>query len=251
VLLGGAIATAVGIAVGMPGAVAVDLAVLTVAAAIAELFGAGALSMVAIAVVPAIVLTHQAPVRGTLPHLAIASMVVAGGPLVGEAGERWPDAGLPFAGIAITAGGIWACVPDTEAARAALGAALAGAFIAFPAGRLRIGRSGGVLISAALAWVVATGAHGRPASAIGAAACLGLLVAAPLGAIMARAWDAYATGLSIPGAVIGHLVVVAVASRWAGLLHSSRRAAVIAAADIAVATVAIALVIWWQGAESR
>ena len=251
VLLGTALASAVGISVGMPGVVAVDLAILTVAAAIAELFGSGALSMVAIALVPTIVLTNQVPVHGTLPRLAVASMVVAGGPLVGEAGERWPGAGLPFVGIAISTGGIWACVPDTEAARAALGAALAGAFIAFPMGRLRVGRAGGVLVCASLAWVVGVGAHGRPASAMGAAACLGLLVAAPLGAIIARAWGASARSLSIPAAVIGHLSVVGVASRWAGLLHSSRRAAVIAAADLVIAIAAVAFAIWWQGTESR
>jgi len=188
---------------------------------------------------------------GTLPRLAVASMVVAGGPLVGEAGERWPGAGLPFVGIAISTGGIWACVPDTEAARAALGAALAGAFIAFPMGRLRVGRAGGVLVCASLAWVVGVGAHGRPASAMGAAACLGLLVAAPLGVIIARAWGASARSLSIPAAVIGHLAVVGVASRWAGLLHSSRRAAVIAAADLVIAIAAVAFAIWWQGTESR
>ena len=170
---------------------------------------------------------------------------------MGEAGERWPIAGLPFAGIAITAGGIWACVPDTEAARAALGATLAGAFIAFPAGRLRLGRAGAMLVSGSLAWVVGTGAHGRPASAIGAAACLGLLVAAPLGASIARAWGASAISISIPAAVIGHVVVVGIASRWAGLLHSSRRAAVIAAADLAIATAAVVFAIWWQGTESR
>jgi hypothetical protein len=251
VLLGAALATAVGVSVGLPGVVAIDLAILTLAAGIAEVFGVGALSMVAIGLVPAIVLTNRAPVHGTLPRLAVASMVVAGGPLVGEAGERWPTAGLPFAGIAISTGGIWACVPDTEAARAALGAALVGAFIVFPAGRLRLGRSGAMLVCASLAWVVGTGAHGRPASAIGAAACLGLLVAAPLGALIARAWGASASSLSVPAAVIGHLVVVGVASRWAGLMHSSRRAAVIAAADLAIATASVAIAIWWRGTESR
>jgi hypothetical protein len=250
-LLGAALATAVGISVGIPGVVAVDLAILTVAAGTAELLGTGVLSMVAIAVVPAIVLTNQVPVHGTLPRLAVASMVVVRGPLVGEAGERWPDAGLPFAGIAISTGGIWACVPDTEAARAALGAALAGAFIAFPGGRLRVGRAGGLLVCASLAWVVGAGAHGRPASAIGAAACLGLLVAGPLGAIIGRIWGASAESLSIPAAVIGHLIVVGVASRWAGLLHSSRRAAVIATADLAIATAAVAFAIWWQWTESQ
>jgi hypothetical protein len=108
-----------------------------------------------------------------------------------------------------------------------------------------------MLVSASLAWVVGTGAHGRPASAIGAAACLGLLVAAPLGAIIARAWGASASRLSIPAAVIGHVAVVGVASRWAGLLHSSRRAALIAVADLAIATAAVAFAIWWRGTESR
>jgi hypothetical protein len=82
--------------------------------------------------------------------------------------------------LAITTFGIWVTVPETEAARALLGASLPMAFATLrPFGRARFGYAGAFALAGLMVWVVATGGEARPASVVGGWACIGALAILP------------------------------------------------------------------------
>jgi hypothetical protein len=117
------------------------------------------------------------------PPLALAAAVAAA--LVAF-DRRWRELGLLPALLAVTAAGIWAAVPDVEAALVLLGAALAMALLGRPgplAGRrpglAAFGVAGSVAVAAVLVWTVTTGGAARPGSVVGGLACLGLLAVEP------------------------------------------------------------------------
>jgi hypothetical protein len=157
---------------------------------------------------------------------------------------EWGRAGLTPGLYAITAAGVFAAVPNTEAAVTLLGAALPGACAGWPLGRARLGGAGAVSATALLVWVAAAGAAGREPAIVGALACLGLLVALPPGLWLA-AHSRWATvrrdrrSATGPLAVlVVHAAVVAVASRVAGISHDLRVAVPVAVATLVVAAIA-------------
>jgi hypothetical protein len=81
--------------------------------------------------------------------------------------------------IAISAFGIWVTVPETETARALLGAAIPLAVGTLPPIRARLGYAGAFALAGLLVWVVATGGEARPGSIIGGWACIGAIAILP------------------------------------------------------------------------
>jgi hypothetical protein len=175
--------------------------------------------------------------------------IVLCGATVGPVAARrtdgeWGRAGLTPGLYAITAAGVFAAVPNTEAAVTLLGAALPGACAGWPLGRARLGGAGAASATALLVWVAAAGAAGREPAIVGALACLGLLVALPPGLWLAAHWRwakvrgdrRSATGPRAALAV--HAAVVAVASRVAGISHELRVAVPVAVATLIVAAIA-------------
>jgi hypothetical protein len=159
---------------------------------------------------------------------------------------EWGRAGLTPGFYAITAAGVFAAVPNTEAAVTLLGAALPGACAGWPLGRARLGGAGAAGATALLVWVAAAGAAGREPAIVGALACLGLLVALPPGLWLAAHWR-WATvhrdrrSASGPLAALAvQAAVVAVASRVAGISHELRFAVPVAVATLVVAAIAAA-----------
>ena len=69
-----------------------------------------------------------------------------------------------------------------------LGAAVAVGALGWPIGAARLGHAGATSATALLVWVVAVGGRGRPPSIIGGIACLGLLLAVPMGAVLRDRW---------------------------------------------------------------
>ncbi len=133
--------------------------------------------------------------------------------------------------MAVTTFGIWATVPETEMARALLGAAIPMALGTMAPVSGRLLSSGGFAIAGVVVWASATGGVARPASIIGGWACLGLLLILPF-------CRPDATGLleRNPWIVLGaHTLVVFVASRVIGLWESTIPALV---ASMALAVVA-------------
>jgi hypothetical protein len=152
--------------------------------------------------------------------------VIAAGP-AGAAFDRHSPT-LTFGLLAISALGAYATVPDTEQARALVGALLPVAVIAFAS--RRVPESSGPTLGVALvAWVALVGGVARPGSVVGAIGCLGVLA---LGRLPRR---------SVPVLVVAvHIAVVAVVSRVAGLQQSAWTAAVVVVPVMVVAAAVLA-----------
>jgi hypothetical protein len=120
-----------------------------------------------------------AVVGATLPSgwpvwskLTVLAVVTIGALVAPVHDRRTPRAVPPL--LLISALGIWACVPDTEAPKVLLGAVVAASVIALePRLRAAIGLPAVVGV---VAWVAAFGGVGRPGSIVGGVACLGVLL---------------------------------------------------------------------------
>lgn len=182
----------------------------------------------------------------------VRAAVVAGATMGSLATARtdltWGAIGVTPVLYAISAAGVFAAVPNTREAAALLGASVPAAACGWPLYRARLGGAGGACGTALLVWVAAVGALGREPAVVGAIACLGLLATLPAGPWLARPWirpnlrrfrvaDCPATMLVI------QTVVVAVASRVAGISSELRVAIPVAAAALAGAVIAS---VWLQ-----
>lgn len=131
--------------------------------------------------------------------------------------------------VTVTIGGIWATVPDTERAAILIGVTAALAWAWWPTDWASPRFAGSLVIGLLLAWVALRGGEGRETGLLGA-----------LGSMTMLGWSAFALPQSRPGLVLlGHVALVAVWSRWAGLSTSSLTALAIGVS----ASVAVALVL--------
>ena len=177
--------------------------------------------------------------------------------------RRWRRPRLAPALLAVTAAGIWATVPDTEAALVLLGATVAMTLLGWPsplAGRAAgpppgYGVAGSVAVAAVLVWAVATGGTPRPGSVVGSLACLGLLAVEPV----ARGLDprrrspldpvARRPGLAW-AALAAQVALVAMASRVVGRLEGVAPALLLAGIELGLA-VAAAVAVARRSSPSR
>ena len=118
--------------------------------------------------------------------------------------------------IAISAFGIWVTVPETETARALLGASLPLAVATLPPIRSKLAYSGAFALAGILVWVVATGGEAREASVIGGWACIGAIAVLPLYGARAARWVKKRRTVT----VLFHALLVVVVSRVIGLWES-------------------------------
>jgi hypothetical protein len=176
----------------------------------------------------------------------LVTLAASGGALVAaEFDHTWrADApGLTLFGV--SALGVYATVPDTEAVAALVGASLPLLVLGWPARLATLGRAGAAATVALLVWAGAVGGEGRPASIIGVVACLGLLVGSPVGRLLLpRVGDRL--GRARPGTlafslVVSQIVLVLVAARVGGQLSNPLAAAAIGATVGLVAVVVGAL----------
>jgi hypothetical protein len=154
--------------------------------------------------------------------------------------------------LAVTAAGIWATVPDVEAALVLLGAALPMALLGWPLFLARraptrpppaFGVAGSLAVAGVLVWAVASGGTGRPGSLVGGLACLGLLAVepvargldprrrSPLDALERRPGLAWA-------ALAAQLALVAVAARVVGRPERATTALGLAVVELGLAVAA-------------
>jgi hypothetical protein len=176
------------------------------------------------------------------PLLALATVAVAA--VLADFDRRWRPLGLVPSLLAVTAAGIWATVPDVEAALVLAGASVPMVLLGWPgplAGRSAagLGVAGSVAVAAVLVWTVAGGGGARPGSVVGGLACLGLLAVepavrrldrrrrSPLDPVERRprlAWTALAAQLAL----------VAVAARVVGRPERASVALVLAVLELAL-----------------
>ena len=204
-----------------------------------------------------------APGGPALPWPALLPIAVAVAAALASFDRRWRELGLLPALLAVTAAGIWATVPDVEAALVLLGAAVPLALLGRPgplAGRLpgaaAFGVAGSVAVAAVLVWTVASGGAARPGSVVGGLACLGLLAVepavrlldprrrSPLDPLEGRpglAWAALAVQLAL----------VVVAARVAGRPEGAATALALAALELGLALAAGAVLARRSSASRR
>lgn len=133
--------------------------------------------------------------------------------------------------VAVTIGGIWATVPDTERAAVLVGVTAALAWAWWPAEWASPRLAGALVIGLLLAWVALRGGVGRETGWIGAVGSMAML-----------GWS----GIALPRerpilTLIGHVALVAVWSRWAGLSTSSGSALTIGVSASLVVALALQL----------
>lgn len=162
---------------------------------------------------------------------ALVTVAASGGAILVAAFDHdWRADALGLTLLVVTAVGMYATVPDTESLAAALGVVLPFLVLGWPFRLATLGRPGAAAAVAVLVWAGAIGARGRPASIIGLTACLGLLVAAPVGAILLpragarrRNWPRQSLILAM---VASHVLLVITAARAVGKLSEPALAAV-------------------------
>ncbi|MGH2817499.1 MAG: hypothetical protein ACRDJS_03435 [Actinomycetota bacterium] len=176
-------------------------------------------------------------------RILVMAATVVGGTLVADFDRRWGHAGFPPVLLAVSVVGVYFTLPDTEQASVLLGATLPLMLLGWPRALAGLGSAGAYAATGLLAWTSAAGGFGRPSSIVGGIACLGLMVVEPL----ARAgWPAVSSVLHAAarrwwGAVpvgVSHLLLVYVASRWAGLQPTVDGAALIVSIELCLAVTA-------------
>lgn len=131
------------------------------------------------------------------------------------------NAGPPLIGVLALMAlvGCWACLPDTEGILTTIGVVTPVVLVTF----WRVPVTGTMLpaLAAAVAWVIALSAVGRPAAAVGAAGCFGVILLLPAVAIVdRRSWsllDPAAAPTTTAGVVAVQAVIVAICARVAGV----------------------------------
>ena len=170
-------------------------------------------------------------------------VIAVAGPVISWFDQNADGSAIPAVLFAVSASGVWATVPDTEEALVLLGAMAIPTFLAWPLRIVVLGSIGGHALVGLYMWVVAWGGRGRDGSIVGAAAALGMLLAAPIAAGLARRKGVNTSGWLGVGLVVLHLVVVAFTTRIAGLRDSSIDAAIFAAPTL------LAALLLWVGVE--
>jgi hypothetical protein len=184
------------------------------------------------------------------PALAVATGAVAA--VLADFDRRQGQRGLLPLLLVVTAAGIYATVPDVEAALVLLGATVPMTLLGRPGPLARsrpwpplLGAAGAVAAAGVLVWTVATGGAGRPGAVVGGLACLGLLAVEPL----ARRLDPRRRGLLDPldrrpglawTALAAHAVLVGVASRAVGRPERATTALLLASVELGLALVVAA-----------
>lgn len=182
--------------------------------------------------------------------VAVGATIVAGGALVACFDDHDRIMALGPGLMTISLAGVFVTVPETAEALPVLGVALPLVLLGWPLRLARLGAGGSLAATGLLAWEVAQGGTFRDSAVVGGLACLGLLVALPVGRLLAhlvdgndrrRGWTLLptATAMAVGGA---HLTVVALVSRVAGLQDDLGRAIVITTFVLAFAVAAGAIV---------
>ena len=177
---------------------------------------------------------------GAIGPAVVAAAVLA--VLVAESDLALADsaAGPPL--LAVSIFGMYATIPETAQILPTLVVAVPVALVGGPARQARLGTAGAAAAVVLLVAIVAEGGQPRAASIVGGVACLGVLALDPLVRAFAPGAgpapdDWWSPRLWLLVAV--HVVVVAIASRVAGLRDDASGAIVIVAVTAALAAGAL------------
>jgi hypothetical protein len=176
--------------------VALALAVLAVGGAAAHLLGSRPTGRAAVrrqvavqplltaaALVPgAVMLANTTPlVESDMSRFTLVLGTVCLGTALSDFDASRRDRGAPWLLLLVAAAGVYVAVPDTELARVLLGVSVPFVILSLPKPVCALGPMGSGAIAGLFCWVVVVGGRGRPGSVVGGLACLGILVAEPIG----------------------------------------------------------------------
>jgi hypothetical protein len=178
-------------------------------------------------------------------HAFVVVAIVIAAPLVADFDHYHARAGLAPVFFAVTALGVYWCVPDTEEAVALVGATLPLILLGFPRPLVAMGRAGSYALVGTVVWVAVVDGRGRATSVVGATLCLGVMLLDPLldRALPSREERVVGPWSWPPLLVTAiHVGLVAVASRVVGVQGTLLAAGITGAAAFAVAATLLALV---------
>jgi hypothetical protein len=225
-------AAGLGRSVGVPRGLILGLIALAGAGIVVELLRLPRLAALAVVVPGAWLLAYDAELVEVGWILALVAIATALGALSMSDFERVvpkENLGLPL--LAITAAGIYLTVPDTQQALVIMGAALPLAVLGLIRPGVTLGVAGSYAATGLVAWTIAAGGFGRPASIVAGLACFGLFWVEPLTRLISRA----IAPLSMRVAVAAHTILVLIASRVVGRESQVPKALLLAAAELVVA----------------
>ena len=179
--------------------------------------------------------------------MAVTVLVIPlAGALVADFDTRYGHLGLGMIFYGLAATGTFLAVPDTELVRTLFAVCLPLSFLAWPRVLVSLGRTGSFLAIGVFAYFTALGGIDRPASVIGAIACLGFLVLEPAVALLRPRLERLVdlinpTAEAAIWASIPQLIVVYLTSRVAAHFTSLANAILVAGVALAAATL---LLIW-------
>lgn len=252
----GAAFVAMGETLDVPDELLLGAALCAAAGLLVDLFDLSPL-IVAAAAVPGAWIVASAPgvadSDGWFPALALGVTVAAGGALVAAFDRRWRRQAWGPGLLAVTAGGIYSTVPDTELALAVFGAALVVALAGWPLRLAHLGGAGSMAAVAVIAWSVVVGGVGRDGSVIGGLACLGMLAVDPAIRLLGERSPLRHVTEWGRVALIGaaHVVLVLWMARVAGLRDDAGAALVLVVAGFAAAAVLWAIGGRWRRRPAR
>ncbi len=158
---------------------------------------------------------------------AVVAILVIGAALLGFSRQARTEA-LVVPLLAITLFGIWATVPDTEAARIPLGVLVPMGLLAWPWRQSSVGSTGAFALAGVIVWITVLGGEAREGSIIGAWASAGAL----LSGLIPR----FETQLRTPAILTIQAGVVFLTARVAGFQEGAPIALVLAVPPILLGT---------------
>jgi hypothetical protein len=181
------------------------------------------------------------PSADWLPWFITIAIALAA-PLVASFDRAYAPTGLPFPTYALAVVGLFFTVPDTEIAVVLLGAVLAGTLLGWPKPLFAMGRGGAFALVGSFVWVAGTGGAARPVTVIVAVACLGLLLAEPVGRWLSQPLGTVLSSRTIDPIVVlvAQFAIVFLLSRVVTHIAGAWATAAAAGAVLGVAALAVA-----------
>lgn len=200
----------------------------------ARILSAGA-TMVAAATIPGAVLAASARAIGPEAWIEIAVIVAfpALGFLVSEIDRQYAHRGLALPILTISTIGVVATLAEPDRALLLTGVLLPVAVASWLGSQVQIGIAGSYVLAAVMVVSVVVDNEGRQAGIVGGLACLVAVAILAFGGIPDRADTRPAVAWPAWAVVVGHLVLVYLLARVAGLRKGIAAASLIAAATVA------------------
>lgn len=230
--------------IALPNEVLIGCGALALGGLVADRFR-WALTGAATALPGAVILSTAPGVPTDWTRILIIVTVCVGGTAMADVDRRFRNTGLGPVLLALTIAGAYATVPETRRTLVLVGAALPLPLLGWPAPLASLGRAGCYPAVGLLMWCVALDGPFRQGSLIGAAACLGLFLVEPVAHRLAgrrspiKGIPDEPRWLWVIVVAAGHLALVYVASRVAGLRDTAGEAGAIALVAAGAAVVAL------------